>query len=557
MATVSPEREQAGTAVTGRAQRRPRGNHRLLNAILALVVIAAAILAVLLRSGASGAAPPATGAAAVVPADALAYVHVSTDPGRPAVQSGLKLFARLGAGGTDSSPIGAAVLARLAAIAGGGSSIDFATDIRPWLGKEAAFALLNTASSSAGSLIVLDVRNGVLARQFVRRAGAQSLGAYEGVQMLSYRSGTELAFLAHYLVLGQDASVRAAIDVVHGRSPSLQANRGYQRAAAGEPADRVIDAYASAAGVRRLLAPQHGVIGALGALLDAPGLTGTAISVSPAGAGARVRIHTALDPAAKLSGTDSDIAPSLLKAIPSGAPLVLDTTGLDQLAPRILGAGAAAGVAGRLGPLLARLGSALKAEGVSVPSILSLFDGESALAVVPAAGGGEPALALVARTSNEARTRQQLAALELPFEQLFPTPVSGPGQASLWVDRTIDGVTVHEFALAPGLQLDYGVFNGLVVVGTSLDAVGAIASHARSVADDPEFHAALAEAPQNTRSLLFLNFSQLLSLGEQTGLLQSSRFQTLRADLLRIRAIGLDSTTGEADTTAELFLQIP
>ncbi len=530
----------------------------MLNALLALVVIVAGIVAVLLRSGASSTPPPATGAAAVVPADALAYVHVSTDPGRPAVQNGLKLAARF----REYPLIGAIVLGRLSSIVGGGSPANFATDIRPWLGREAAFALMNTTSSSAGSLIVLDVRNGALARAFVSRAGARPLGRYDGVQMLSYGSGTELAFLTHYLVLGQDASVRAAIEVADGRRPSLQANQGYRRAAAGEPADRVIDAYASAAGVRRLLAAQHGVIGALGALLDAPGLTGTTISLSATSAGARVRVHTALDPSSKLSGADSDISPTLLKAIPSGTPFVLDTTGLDQLAPRILGAGAAAGVAGRLQPLLEQLGAALKAEGVSVPGILSLFDAESAVAVVPTRGAGQPALAIVARTSNEAHARQALAELELPFEQLFPTPVSGPGQSPLWADHAIDGITVHQFALAPGLQVDYGVFDGMIVVSTSLDAIGAIATHKRSVADDPAFHAGVAGSwggagPHHTRSLLFLNFSQLLSLGEQTGLLQSSRFQTLSADLSRIRAVGLDSTTGEADTTAELFLQIP
>ena len=525
----------------------------MLNALLALVVILAGVVAVLLRSGASSTAPPAAGAAAVVPADALAYVHVSTDPGRPAVRSGLKLAARF----RDYPLIGASVLGRLSSIAGGGSPANFATDIRPWLGREAAFALMNTTSSSAGSLIVLDVRNGALVRAFVSRAGARPLGRYDGVLMQSYGSGTELAFLTHYLVLGQDASVRSAIEVVRGQRPSLQSSHDYRRAAAGEPADRVIDAYASAAGVRRLLAPRHGIIGALGALLNAPGLTGTTISVSATGAGARVRVHTALDPSSKLSAGDSDISPSLLKAIPSGAPFVLDTTGLDQLAPRILGAGAAAGVAGRLQPLLQQLGAALKAEGVSVPDILSLFDGESAVAVVPNRGGGQPALAIVARTSNESRARQELAQLELPFEQLFPTPVSGPGQAPLWADHVTDGITVHQFVLAPGLQLDYAVFDGMIVVGTSLDAIGAIATHKRSVADDPAFHAGVAGSPQNTRSLLFLNFSQLLSLGEQTGLLQSSRFQTLSADLSRIRAVGLDSTTGEADTTAELFLQIP
>ena len=152
-----------------------------MNAILALVVILAGIVGVLLRAEGTTASPPVTGAAALVPADALAYVNVSTDPGRAAVQSALKLAARFPA----YPLIGASVLARLSAIAGGGSSANFATDIRPWLGKEAAFALMNTTSSSAGSLIVLDVRNGVRARAFVRRAGARPIGLYDGVQMLS------------------------------------------------------------------------------------------------------------------------------------------------------------------------------------------------------------------------------------------------------------------------------------------------------------------------------------------------------------------------------------
>jgi hypothetical protein len=57
-------------------------------------------------------------------------------------------------------------------------------------------------------------------------------------------------------------------------------------------------------------------------------------------------------------------------------------------------------------------------------------------------------------------------------------------------------------------------------------------------------------------SLLFLDFSKLLSLGEQTGLLGGARLTALRPDLEKVRTVGLDSTSGEADTTAELFLQI-
>ena len=62
-----------------------------------------------------------------------------------------------------------------------------------------------------------------------------------------------------------------------------------------DEADRVLDVYASVAGVRRLLAPQGGVLGALGVLLYQPALTGVTVSLSPATGGARVRVHSALE----------------------------------------------------------------------------------------------------------------------------------------------------------------------------------------------------------------------------------------------------------------------
>ena len=58
----------------------------------------------------------------------------------------------------------------------------------------------------------------------------------------------------------------------------------------------MLDAYVSAAGVRRLLIPWGGALGALGSLLYRPELTGLTISLSPSGEGARIRVHSALDP---------------------------------------------------------------------------------------------------------------------------------------------------------------------------------------------------------------------------------------------------------------------
>ena len=316
--------------------------------------------------------------------------------------------------------------------------------------------------------------------------------------------------------------------------------------------------------MQRILVSRGGLLGALGVLLYQPALDGTAISVTPVAGGAQVLIHSALSPALKrLSGPPTPpFRPTLQADAPSGATLFLDTDGLDKAAPQVFKAAAAAGIAGRIGPLLQRLGDALAAEGVSPRSLVSIFSGESAVAVLPGSSGSAgssrpPALVIIARTNDEAQTRTTLASMEVPLAQLFAAPASGPGQAPEFNDIQVDGVTAHQLSLTPGLQLDYAVFDGLVVVSTSRDGIAAVVSHQRAIAADPEFRATLATRPQRVSSLLFLDLSQLLSLGEQTGLTPSGRFRALTPDLERVRGVGMDSTSGEADTTAELFLQIP
>ncbi len=524
----------------------------------AAVLLLAAVVAFAL-SGTGQDLPP-TGAASIVPSDALAYINLSIDSSRPAVRQEMALIKRF-----PSYPLAsAAVLTRLTEIVGGGKAADFASDVKPWLGNEVAVAFLNTRSSAAGSLILLDVSDQSRARAFLTKSGATPNSAYRGVRLLRYRTGTELAFVGHYLALGQGASVRAAIDVATGAAPSLEKNPAYVRASSTEPTDRVLDAYASAAGVQRILVSRGGLLGALGVLLYQPALDGTAISVTPVTGGVQVLIHSALSPALKrLGGAPTPpFRPTLQADAPTGATLFLDTDGLGNAAPQVFKAAAAAGIAGRIGPLLQRLGDALAAEGVSPRSIVSIFSGETAVAVLPGGTGASgssrpPAVIIIARTNDEAKTRATLASMEVPLAQLFAAPASGPGQAPEFNDIQVDGVTAHQLSLTPGLQLDYAVFDGRVVVSTSRDGIAAVVSHQRAIATDPEFRTTLATRPPRVSSLLFLDLSQLLSLGEQTGLTPSGRFRALTPDLERVRGVGMDSSSGEADTTAELYLQIP
>jgi hypothetical protein len=94
-------------------------------------------------------------------------------------------------------------------------------------------------------------------------------------------------------------------------------------------------------------------------------------------------------------------------------------------------------------------------------------------------------------------------------------------------------------------------------VATSLPAIAAIVQPSHSLQDEPMYQAALGERPDQVSSLLFLDFSQLLRLGEQTGLIRGPRISALLPDLQMVRSIGLTSTRGEADTNAELLLNIP
>src|SRR5262249_26313510 len=134
------------------------------------------------------------------------------------------------------------------------------------------------------------------AQALLARAGAKALGRYRGIALIGYPSGIEAAFVSHYLAIGQDASVRVAIDAATGASPSLAHDPGYRRAAPGQSDGRVLDAYVSRAGVRRVLLGRSGPAGALGALLDQPALSGVTVSVSPARDGVSVRVHSALNP---------------------------------------------------------------------------------------------------------------------------------------------------------------------------------------------------------------------------------------------------------------------
>jgi hypothetical protein len=517
-------------------------HRRRLAALAALGVVLALASAGFLALRGSGTPPPATGAAQVIPADALAYVHLSTDSSRPSVQAARRLAGRF----PDYPLLYAAVMSRVNRILGAG-------DVRAWLGNEAAMAVLGGTGSSAATVLVLAVSDRARAQAFVSSAGAAPAGTYDGVRLLAYPSGSEAALIGHYLVAGPVGGVRAAIDAWRGRSPSLARNPAYERASASEPADRVLDAYLPPAGVRALLGARTGVAGAIGLLLDRPAIKGTAISLSAIPSGARVELHSVL------SGASHPVSftPTLSSVLPSGSSLMLDVDGLDRATPELLQVGATAGIGANIGPLLRRLGAALASQGVNLRDVESVFDGETAVAWSPAPS---PALLIVARVHDQAAARQELASLDAPLTSLFsPTAGAAAGQVPELNATQVGGATIQEVQLGPGLQVEFGVFDGLAVVSTSVRAIAEVAQRSRALAGDRAYQAVLpaGSGEGQVSSLVFGDFTRILDLAQQTGLTSGARTRELLPDLSKIRTVGVSSTSGKNETTTTLTLEIP
>lgn len=528
-------------------------------AAIGLLGVAAivAILAVFLIGGdgnGSGSGGGPGGTASVIPADALAYVDLTIDRRDPAVTQALEVARRL----PDFPLLAAAAVSRLGGVLGEGHAVNFTTGVSPWLGGHAALALLNTTTSTAGALIVVGVTDQGRARAFLRSVGATAHGSYRGHGLFTAPTGSELALVGGYLVIGQDASVRAAIDVAAHASPSLAGSTLYRRAVTGEGGGSVLSAYASAAGVRRVLADQSGLLGAVGSLLSQPALAGVAISVTPTQKGASIRIHSALDPSLTKVGSGATpptaFTPTLPAVMPATSSLLLDVANLDKVAPQVLNAGSAAGLAGGIGPLLSRLGSALRFEGVNVSDLVSIFHREAAVAIV--GGGQSPTLVVVARTSDQARTQHELAQLEAPLAQLFSVPGKNQSSVPVFNDRQVGGVTAHQLQLATGFQLDYAVFRGLVVISTSLQGIDDVAQQTRPLSHAPAFSSVLGSGARRVTSLVFANLATLIGATQQSGATSGSLSARLMPDLQRVTGVGLTSTHGVSDSTTQVTIAV-
>lgn len=453
--------------------------------VIRAVVAAAVVAAALLLAGSGGAAsdPPANGAAALVPADALVYVHLSTDRSRPATERAAKMLERF----PSWAKLRDRVVKQLAAPGcdAGAKALKGADEV--------ALALFDTGKGkTANSLVLIDTGR-------EHRASEQ-----RGCGQLS------LAYVGRFLAIGQPESLSAARKLHAGQGRSLAAAPGPRRVFAELPADRVADGWVSRDGVQRLLVPQGGLLGAAGVLFDNPALTGAGFGLRPTADGAKLVVHSLRDP--KLAGSGSSgfktFHPTLQDDAPASAMSYLGVSNLAPALQRLLSA--AGSSSAQLAPLVGSID----------PNLLKLFDGEAAMVLTPATPA--PVLTLLARTKDEAATRRGLAKLPKALRTAFKMEV----------------------------------FDGKVAVSTSAAGIRAVKAGGDHLAETDQWRKTVGNHPESVSSLLFLDFTKLLQLGEQTGLRDVPAYEAARADLQKVRAIGAHTSGTASESTAEISLLI-
>lgn len=498
----------------------------------ALLLVALVVLVV-----ARGEAP-ADRAASFVPRDADLYVDVLTEPGTGQFDAARRAGERAPALDTLARR-----LALLGAPAADGT--DLLRSARPWLGGEAAIALL----AGEQQLAVLEVADREAAvRALAGLTGGAPLRAYgdERVRDGAFRSA---ALVDGFALVGSSHAVRRAIEAHRGNEAALADEGTFLRLRGDLPRDRV--AHVWAAGPKAAPLAQ----GTPARLLRLAGVPPLRVAMGSLGfeddrARLVLRGLAAPEPAAApCPGPRAGRELELLERAPRGSVAYAGFAGVDCL------------VAALTGPPPTRVGDALTGflraarrgeAGVDVErELLPRLRGEAALFVT---GGPVPALTLMVAGVDRRQTLELLGRLQ---PALIRRAAPGRlGAVPVFEARRVRGIEVLTVALAPGVELSYAVYDRKLVVSTSLKALLATRPGG-GLADRPGFERVLEDRPERPTALVFLALDQLLALGDRLGPADDADFLTVREALTDLDAAGASFTREGEDTTAEVSLSLP
>lgn len=556
-----------------------RTRHRIVAAVAATVVLVAlAVFAVpnlpcQLPGGSE--CQPDDEAIALVPGDAAAYVHVDTDRDTEQYERAASIAERIPA-------VSEQVIARLPEP--DAARIDYRRDVAPWLGGEAALALIPVGGGDPRTTALLEVGDRDGAARFVERlTGPRSkTEPHRGVDVVGDGS-LAAATVGDFVVVGREEQVRSVIDAEAGAPPLADAEWVHELRD-GFPEPRLAELLVSEAGADELFAPR-GPLGSFEAFVNARATRGAGAALVATDDGLELDVDSLLD------AERVDSAPGFFGAFPSFEPELSGEPSENALAYLALGDPASSvaglftqataespGLAAGFEDFARRL---RKAGGVNLErELLPLLSSQAAVWVEPrggrgeaaapeselpgpegapqapgdAAGSGAPFVTMVVDDVDSERATQALARLQRPIAKALDPDLSL--QAPVFDEQRIEGVEAQSLRVSPAVQLTYAVVDGRLVVSTDPAGVRQVLSDDSGLEGSDRFEAATEGLPDDVAAFGYLNLDGLLQLAEQAGLGADPAYATFGEELRRLEAVGVAVRQDDNEIDTELRLTV-
>jgi Protein of unknown function (DUF3352) len=559
------------------------------------VVAAAAIILLLVPAlpcqfpGGDRCAPP-DDAVALVPGDALLYLHANTDPDSEQYEQAAALAKRL-------PTLVQQALATLPGAAGTG--IDYREDVRPWLGGEAAVTLVPGDRDAVEQALLLEVDDDAGSERFVDELVGRDARSEDYREVpVTARGDLATAVVGGFLALGSEDAVRGVIDTDAGNARSLDDAEPPDEVADELPDDSLVQVYVSERGAEDLFragAP----LGSLEAFVNSDATRGAGAALVVTEEGFEIESHSLLDSERLRSSPGffeafAPFEPSLADELSSGALAYLGLGNPEQSIKALLAQATAdaPGLVAGFDDFTKQLAD--QGEVNLQREVLPLLAGEAALGIEPPqqrdgaqGGGGEdeaevepelpegiepggppplpaepgelsftgvPYVGFVADEVDEEQARKALADLQVPISKALDPDESG--QAAVFEGAEIEGLQARSLRISPIVNLTYAIFDEKLVVATDPVGVEQVKGGDTSLVDSDAYERATEGFPDELAAILYLNVGDLIALAEQEGLGADPAYALFAGEIRKLEALGLAVTSDETAVGARMRLTV-
>ncbi len=556
---------------------------------VALIALVAFVVVPNLPCGAPGGdeCAPDDDALALVPADALAYVHVNIEAGTDQAEDAAKVAAR-------TPLLTQQVLGQIAPflLGGAGERAAFSEDIEPWFGGEIAIAVV-PGGAGTQQVQMLEVADEKGARDYESSigAGAPEPEDYQGTELREDDRGLATAIVGDFLVIGSADGVRSVIDVSAGTEDAepLSEDATAEEALGELPGDSFAQAYLSAEGIDSFLALSEGALGPIEPLVDSGDSQGAAFSVGADDSGYLLASRSVLDPERNPEAggfftafepfqpaLPDELAPDTLAYVGFGDADATVSGLLEQATIR------APGIATGITDLVDRL---RKDAGVDLAEeLLPALNGEGALAVAPRPAATDtsaaettedevpedlqvpdapetiqpgqsdvPYVEFIADDVDEEAAAEALARLQSELAKSVDPNIANP----VFREETFGDVTAQVLQRSPADVLAYAIFDQMLVVADDLAPIERLDGDPDSGLAGAEGYESAVEGLSEEPSLIgYLDLSGLVATAERLGAGSEGPFVTFAEDLRSLQTFAITVETEEDVLSSDARLRI-